>query len=394
MSLPNSKALDAALTFLNRQLLTSDTYALMVAKCRALIVGYDKRYRDAEYVPTAIEQLYTSDLWNPETERKSRTFTVAGKVDVLATYNGPEHHGQNVLIDHKTTSQDITDPDAPFWRQLGIEGQVSHYMLLLWLNGLKCDGAVWDVIRKPSISPKKLTKSEVKAVAATREYYGVPVSEDTIMALQITGVEDRETLGMYTARLIRDCTVERPQWYFQRRSVPRLDSEILEYAKELWEHGLDIQATNKANRHVRNSGACMLWGSACRFLGICSGYDRPNSDKWLTIPRVLCHELPELNGNGRNVLTNSRIRCYQTCKRKHYYTYILGIERLDEEEREALQFGSLIHQTLDVWWSTFLPEAHNGNSNTDPKSGGSIDSPANVTKQQQSAVVERCDSWF
>ena len=348
-------AVQAAISVLDANRTGDDSADLILIKCRALIVGYDRLYHTAGYVPTAVERTIQADLLNPDTERTSRTFQTAGKLDVEAVYTS-----RKILFDHKTTSQDITDPAGPYWRQLAIEGQVSHYMLLLWQNGEKCDGAVWDVMRKPTISPKKITKAEVRSVVSSQTYFGRPVSMESIQAVSL---DDRETLEMYESRLIHDCTTERPGYYFQRRAVPRMDSEILEYARELWEHGQEILHARNTGRHARNSGACLLYNSPCKFLGICSGHDSPDSDKWARKAQVH-RELPSLGGDGRDVLTNSRIRCFQTCRRKHYYEYELGIERIDEEEKEALFFGHLWHLALEAWFTYFLPkEPINGNCN-------------------------------
>lgn len=329
-----------------------DALQLIGAKCRALIVGYHRRFSEAEYQPLTVEEMDLSPLVNPDSNASSRTFRVAGILDVLA-----EYRGRLTIIDHKTTSQDITDPAGPYWRQLIIEGQVSHYMLLKWLQGIKVDDAVWDVMKKPGISPKKITKAEVRSVASLpHEYFGRVVSDEDVASVI---ANERETLAMYESRLIRDCTVERPEAYFQRRSVMRIDAELIEYARELWEHGQEILHARNTNRYARNSGACMLYGSPCKFLGICSGYDTPDSDKWVRKAQVH-NELPLLEGDGREVITNSRIRCFQTCRRKHYYEYEMGIERVDEEEREALLFGTVWHQALAAWWSYLLkPENSN-----------------------------------
>lgn len=324
-----------------------DSQRLVAAKCRGLLCGYHARWKDAGYEAASVERVYWSDLFNPDTARKSKSFRVAGKIDVLATLGG-----RSYIIDHKTTSQDITDPDAPFWRQLVVEGQVTHYMLLQWLNGEKTDGAVWDAIRKPGISPKKLAKAERASAVSGASYFGYRLTDDERFAF--AGSEERETLPMYEARLAHDCTVERPEWYFQRRPIPRLDGEVLEYAKELWGHGQELLHVRQTERHSRNSGACMLYGSPCKFLGICSGHDSADSDKWRRKSWVHA-ELPVGETDGCEVLTNSRIRNFQTCRRKHYYDYELAIERQDEEEREALFFGSLIHEGLRAWWECFLP---------------------------------------
>jgi hypothetical protein len=349
---------------------------LVAAKVRGLMRGYDARWCDAGYVPVAVEQLVEADLVNVETGRKSRTFRIAGRLDVVC-----EHEGRRLLLDHKTTSSDIADPNAPYWRQLVVEGQPSHYMLLEWLNGRKLDTCVWDVIRKPGIRPKKLAKAERAAAVASRKYFGDLLSMAELDRLQ---TDETESLAMYEARLAHECTIESPDKYFQRRGVPRLDSELHEYARELWDHADDIRESRVNERHVRNSGACILYNSPCKFLGICSGHDSVDSDKWGRKANVH-RELPELQGDGRDVLTNSRIRCFQTCHRKHHYEYGLGLEQVDEEEREALYFGSAMHIALQKWWEFFLKGSSDEHSDT-------TGCGANVVPQPIAASVEN-DAW-
>lgn len=315
---------------------------LVAAKCRALMHGYHQRWGSFPFTVLGVEEMLQSDLWNPATDRKSRSFKVAGKIDVRARRNG-----RDVIIDHKTCSEDITDPHAPYWRQLAVESQLSHYMLLEWLNNRKVDEGVWDVVRKPSISPKKLAFKEASGVILSGQYLGVNLSVSSLK--QLEDPECRETLEMYEVRLRQDCTAIRRDWYFQRRTIPRLDSEIAEYAGELWEHGQEMLHTIKTDRHPRNSGACMRYGGPCKFLGICSGHDTADSDNWQ--PKSQVHsELPLLDGDGRGVLTNSRISTFQTCRRLHYFQYVLGIERIDEEERESLFFGTVWHAAQEAWW--------------------------------------------
>lgn len=324
---------------------------LVAAKCRALLVGYHARWQDAPWAVEEVEQMVDSDLWNPETGRKSRSFMVAAKLDLKVLVGD-----RRTLVDHKTSSDDISDPNSTYWRQLIVEGQPSHYMLMEWLNGRKVDETVWDVVRKPSISPKAITKAEVKAAIMTRDYCGRRISDASVLALQESG---RETLEMYEARLAQDCTTIRPEWYFQRRTVPRLDSEIHEYAVELWEHGQEMLHVLNTERHARNSGACMNYNRPCEFLGICSGSDTADSDKWRRKSNVHA-ELSGLVGDGRDVLTNSRIRCFQTCRRKHYFQYVLGIERAEEEDVDARYFGTVWHAGQQGYFEK-QKELQNGN---------------------------------
>ena len=332
---------------------------LIKAKARALMCGYHARWKDVHFDVIGVEEVISSDLWNPKTGRTSRSFVVSGKVDVRAA-DGPTQ----IFIDHKTCGEDIA-PDAPYWRQLTVEGQLNHYLLLEWLNGRKIDAAMWDVVRKPGISPKSVPRKSkdgenLEKITMTGKYYGVELSPDCIVRLQAS---ERETLEMYEIRLAHDCTHERSEWYFQRRMIPRTDAELLEYAKELWGWSQDLLHARREKLWPRQSKACMLFNRPCKFLGICSGYDADDSDKWQR-KQFVHKELPVIQGSdGRDILTNSRIQSL-ICKRKHYYEYELGIERLDEEEAESLYFGNLWHIAQDAWWSY--------KSNTGEQNGNAI----------------------
>jgi hypothetical protein len=336
-----------------------DKHQLIAAKCRGLLCGYHERWKGIPIEVLEVEQIVTADLYNIETERRSRTFSIAGKLDLRAIRNG-----RRVIFDQKTTSEDIEDPSGTYWKQLIIEAQPSHYMWLEWMNGLKADEAVWDVVRKPSISPKQITKVEASRAASSGKYFGMDLAEQDYAAVY----SGRESLAMYSARLAYDCSVERPERYFQRRTIPRLDSELRDYAGELWEHSQEIIHARATGRWARNSGACLLYGRPCEFLGICSGHDTADGDNWRKRKNVHS-ELPGLEGDGRDVLTNSRIRCFQTCRRKHFLRYELGIERVREDESEVLWFGDLWHKGQEAWWNAAKKEQY-GNANTDAAGSG------------------------
>lgn len=333
---------------------------LIAAKCRALMLGYDSRWSHQAYRLVASEHTIQSELWNPDTGHRSRTFKLAAKVDKLAIDGN-----RLILFDHKTTSEDIADPNSTYWRQLVVEAQASHYMLMLWLNGQKADMAVWDVIRKPQIAPKQITKAEMQRLVITREYFGFAVSDDAIFSAQKEGREDYE---LYQYRLAHDCMVERPERYFQRRPVPRLDNDLIQHARELWAHGQELIWARAHDSHLRNSGACMTYNTPCRYLGVCSGFDEIDSQNWRKKQQV--HNELTIDGDGRDVLTHSRIRSFQTCRRKHQFDYEIGVQRVDEEESEALYFGNLMHLALDAWWKKQSERNANDNSNQDASATG------------------------
>jgi hypothetical protein len=337
--------LDAALHALEEYFANSEAWQLR-AMARGLMRGYDAHWKRSQRAIQLqeCEGIYTSDLVNIDSQRRSRTFSLAGMIDKLAI-----REGYLTLFDHKTTSLDISDPAAPYWRQLSVESQPSHYELLLLMNGIRVDRVEWDVIRKPTIRPKGLNKAALGEVTSLGTYLGHKVTPETIQ--HVLHVEASENAELYELRVADACWTE-PDRYFQRRGVTRTNDELGEYARELWQISLEIRETRNHNRHFKNSGACMLYGSPCQFLGICSGLDSEDSSNWTRRENVHA-ELDGLDCDGRDALTNSRLRCYQTCRRKHYYQYELGLSRVEEEERESLFFGSAFHRALDAWWSAF-----------------------------------------
>jgi len=328
-------------------------------KCRALMTCYDRRWRFDKWSAKSLEETVHLPIVNPATGRTSRTWTQAGKHDgVISGY------GRRLLLEHKTCSEDIEDPAATYWRRLDIDSQVSQYVLQHWQAGGKLDGTLYDVIRKPASRPKKITAAVLTSIHATNEYYGQKVSEETKSDLAEFG--PRENQELYFHRLCQDM-VDRSNRYFQRKVIHRTDGEVVEFASELWDLGQTIADANRDGRHYRNSAACLTYGSPCEYLGVCSGHDTLESDKWERASRVHAELSDDFGGN---VLTNSRAKCFQLCRRKHHYRYGLGIRRRDEEGTEALYFGSLMHQSLEAWWSAYLEGTEN--DKRDEAGGGQL----------------------
>jgi hypothetical protein len=343
--------LESAIAAVNTQPVATEAALLIQAKCRGLLAGYAQRWATSPYIPIEVEHTISAPLMNPQTGRRSQTFQTAGKLDVVTVLGD-----QRILFDHKTTGNSVDDPDDAYWKILVVEAQASHYMLLKWLLGEKLDGAIWDVIKRPGIAPKKISKADLTAILETHIYCGRTVSPETMARL--AAGNDRENLELYEARLAEDCSVLRPEWYFQRRSVPRLDAELLDYAGELWDSAQMVMESRRLRRWPKHPGSCMSYGSPCAYLGICSGLDTADSPNWARKPKVH-EELPALDGDGRDTLTFSSVRTYQTCPRKFFYRYELGLEKAAAETAETLFFGSMLHVGLEAFWLSLLPNNNN-----------------------------------
>lgn len=228
----------------------------------ALVRGYARRWgADAIVKYVAVELSFDVAIVNPETGYETPTFRSAGKVDGIAEL--PD--GRLALIEHKTTSESL-EAGSDYWSRLLMDGQISRYVLAARALGFDVQTTVYDVTRKPAIRPKQITKAD-RALATSRgHYHGVQLTETC---------PERETPRLYGARLLADLT-ERPDFYFARNEIPRMESDLEEFRWEQWtmqrairQAELDARTRGLA-AWPRNTGAC-LSPYRCQFFDVCRG---------------------------------------------------------------------------------------------------------------------------
>ena len=337
----------------------------MGAMMKGMLRAYDRIWwsHTSDLEVLSVEKTYWCPLYNLDTNRRSRKFVLSGKLDKVV-----REDDKVVLYDHKTTSSKI-GADSDYWRVLQIEGQPKQYEILLRANGIEVDRIVWDVVRKPQIRPKRIAQAARRSILETGKYYDSPVKQLTLDSLSMPQLEmDTENDDMFEAR-VYDTVYRDPTEYFARRSVPTLKDDLYTHNQNMWDLSANIVSARKRyeshKRHTYNSGACLQWGTPCRYLGICEGCDSPDSGNW---KRGEVH--PELDveeiDSDKEVLTNSRLKCFQTCQRKHHFRYELGLEKHDTKDSDALFFGNVWHHVMDVYWaevSGFQLEGGDSNGN-------------------------------
>lgn len=305
--------LEAGLDVIQNELLANPDDVQMCATARGMFVAYDATWPRDRYRILEVEgfRLAPMPTLTEGKSRKRRGVSLAGKLDVLLL---DLQTGNRVLLDHKTTSENIEEADANYWRHLVVDTQSTHYSLLEFLYGNRVDSILWDAIRKPGI---RITQKE------TPEQHSVRVST-TMMT------EQRK--------------------FIQRRTVARMREDIAEYLEQLADEITELRQDLARDYHPKNPKSCFNHHSPCGFLGICSNYDTPDSDRW-TRATSKHPELPVLNTKDE-VITNSRMNTRRECRRKHHYKYNLGIVRSGEPRSLALTFGDLWHRTLEAYFNT------------------------------------------
>lgn len=222
----------------------------------AMIAGYAWRWGEDGIEYISAECSFEMPIRNPDTGAASTIWKLGGKIDGIVRL--PD--GRTAIIEHKTTGDQI-EPESDYWRRLRIDSQISTYHLGARSLGHEPDTVLYDVLRKPGIKPRKLTKAESSIFVPTRQWFGVEITD-------AAASPERESPQMFGARLLADMG-ERPDFYFARREIPRLDSDLAEFAQELWDQAADMRERRRSGRWYRNSNACVGFGR-CEFLDVCA----------------------------------------------------------------------------------------------------------------------------
>jgi hypothetical protein len=243
-----------------------------------LLSGYFWRWSVMPLEIVASELTFELPLVNPETGKPSRTFMVAGKIDAIVRLED----GRLAVMEHKTTGDDL-DPTSDYWKRLRVDSQISIYWQAAKDAGHDIETVLYDVIRKPTIKPKKVPAGKLKAamkdpksvtpdeafgtlaeIWLRNTYYGEPCEWRDDLA--------DETPAMYGARLTADIAA-RPDYYYARQEIPRLAADLEDGRWDCWQTAKMIRDCQLNNRWPRNTSACIGFGR-CPYFDLCTnGFD-------------------------------------------------------------------------------------------------------------------------
>ena len=227
-----------------------------------------------------LARLYAAHQWywkdQPfELEIAEHTFKVEfngnvyeGQIDGIVRLSD----GRHGILERKTTGDSLS-AESLYWDRLRMDVQVGLYAMAC---GFVPSFILYDVVRKPTINPKKLLKADLARlrksliINPSASYYSELFSDER---LEGPLEEERESIEMYGARLTADIG-DRPDYYFARREVPRGQADYDMLLKNLDEQVQIIQYAEERQIMHRNPDACATFGR-CRFFGLCSNNIRP-----------------------------------------------------------------------------------------------------------------------
>lgn len=218
----------------------------------AMMLGYAMRYPKEAFTIVALEQTFAGPLYNPETGRPSRTFTLAGKVDGLV-----EQDGELFLLEHKTAST----IDSEYLEKLWMDFQLLLYAYALGKYcGLRIAGVIYNILVKA-----KLRQGQGETDAEFRERAAELAAKNKngkTTATRKLPETDADFQGRLRAKYAEPGMFHREVLYFSRE-------QIADVERELWQLAQQFQYARRHGWLFRNTGYCFHYGAPCAYYPLC-----------------------------------------------------------------------------------------------------------------------------
>ncbi len=242
------------------------------AKARAMLIGYDARWRDdaERYEVLGVEvELEPQPIINPASGRTSRTWVLGGKLDVYVRELATD---RRLVIEHKTTSEDVSE-GSDYFKRLRLDSQVSVYTTMT-----DAEAVLYDVLAKPGQRPGSVALTDEDGVKIVLDANGERVRTKDGKKWRQTGdaaegyvLQAREeTPEEFFVRVV-DAIAENPDRYFARAEVVRLETEILDHQADVWGTAQRIRENQIVGRWPRNPESCVRFGRTCAYFAVCCG---------------------------------------------------------------------------------------------------------------------------
>lgn len=216
----------------------------------AMYHWHGQRWIDNPVETIQAEQPFEIPLVNPETGKSTTVWNLGGVIDRIVRLAD----GRLALMEFKTTTRDFA-PGADYWTRLHLDPQLSIYVIAARALGFDVQTILYDVTRRPMLRPLKAT------VEADRKY----TKAGTLYANQR---ETDETPEEFAARVAADIET-RPDYYFARIEIARLQQDLDDCAWDLWQQQLTVREAQRTNRWPRNPDACFSLNGTCEYLSMC-----------------------------------------------------------------------------------------------------------------------------
>lgn len=253
-------------------------WAIEETTLAVLITCYEWRWADSQIKILATEKSFRIPLRNPKTGAASTVFDHAGKLDKSILLED----GRQGLMEHKLLGVDHGD-GSDLREMLRMDPQITLYLHAERVLGQPAETIIYDVTRKPTIKPSAIPVLDddgfkiVVDESGARVYLDDKVKKDGTVTpgkpRQAASKDNDWTLLTRPmtpdewAEKLRVDIGERPDFYFSRIEVPRLDDEVTEALQDLWDAQKTIREAQNSGRWFRtvNRNTCPF----CEYFSLC-----------------------------------------------------------------------------------------------------------------------------
>lgn len=270
--------------------LPKDADPFDLARARVMLCAYATIWDAVECEVLDVEIEFTLPLIHPLTGEQSRTWTLAGKLDLVIRLA----NGKTAIVEHKSTS---ADPSAgsDYRRRLTLDTQISQYVAGAEALGHPADLVIYDILRKPDQRPLKATPEESrkyteprsKACPECKKKKAAPgphrdpetggecvdgrIVTDPGGKLYANQREADETPEEYEDRLAA-VIAENVHAYIERIDIHRFENERAAFGVDVWKLGQSMALVEQLGLEVPNPDACFRQhGATCPYLPVCEG---------------------------------------------------------------------------------------------------------------------------
>jgi len=264
-----------------------------------LVCGYAWRWQDDRISYLAPEATFQIPLINPATGSASKLFDFAGKIDGII-----QLEDQRKAVKESKLLGESLGSDSDIWRRLRFDHQISFYILAARACGHDVSTGLFDATRKPTIKPKEIPCLDREGRKIVLDRHGIrqfkKSGEPIITGNSKKGWELQKRMMSVEewGEALNEDIASRPDYYYARVEVPRLDNELDECRAEAWEIQQTLREAQRSSRWYRtvNRNSCPF----CSYEGPCmSGFD-PREDRLPEGFEYVSNMNPEL-GEPNNV---------------------------------------------------------------------------------------------
>lgn len=251
---------------------------------KRLLYGYLWRWGDDGWKTLAAEETFNLPIPG-KMFHATRTYRIAGKLDQVVVL--PD--ARTALAEHKSTKRSI-EPDSDYWKQAQLSDQTTEYFWAKRKLNQYLDTIILDAIHVPKMKPLRATADEDRKYTKAGKLYANQRERD-------------ETPTEHGTRLTEDIA-KKPNTYFVRREVPRLEADIERFLRELYQVQAQIRDAARHGLHYRSTDACTA-PYRCAYLDFCRHGYEPGDEipPGFVVVDSIHQELEENDSNKAEVAT-------------------------------------------------------------------------------------------